>query len=74
MSVGSTVLNPISQKMRDSRGLPEYSSSVDPSWVKSYGFITAMLIGSSFNIMNNFFAFDGSLGELFRCEFFSFTS
>ena len=40
--------------MRDSRGLPEYSSSVDPSWVKSYGFIAAMLIGSSFNIMNNF--------------------
>ena len=40
--------------MRDSSGLPEYSSSVDPSWVKSYGFIAAMLIGSSFNIMNNF--------------------
>ena len=74
MSVGSTVLNPISQKMRDSRGLPEYSSSVDPSWVKSYGFIAAMVIGSSFNIMNNFFAFDDSLGGLFRCEFFSFTS
>ena len=40
--------------MRDSRGLPEYSSSVDPSWVKSYRFIAPRLIGSSFNIMNNF--------------------
>ena len=54
LSVGSMVIKPISQKMGDTRGLPEYSPSVDLSCVKSYGVITAMLIVFSFNIMNYF--------------------